>query len=301
MPKTTKSVDYDDETLAKIEELMREKDLPSFKAGQEFINKSFLEGKTVSDDSIPENCKSCPKCGFIIKNGKMLCITKKAETDPIRYDWIPLEMLTVCAEKPFNTPINKKTREQCKRDLFNMEQMKIHHQERADQLRPKAERLPIVEKELTETTRELEEARKGKEDLLSAKSTFELKVSDMKNSLLARDEKIAVLETDNQQLRSEAERLQESKLLAENDSLRQRLEEFQLSLNQYAKEIEKLDALNDKTDAKLKDVISQMARRLKQFKENLPIGSNPDEMNLYILTLKKAIDESQGYLITVSI
>jgi len=307
MPRNTKSVDFDEETLARIENLKQQKGLPSFKATEDFIHARFFEGKTVSDDSIPENCKSCPKFGKQIKNGKVLCLTKKTLAEPMRSQWIPLDVAQGCSEMPFNTPLNKKTREQFERDLSNMEKMKIHHQNRADELRPKAERLPIAERQLEQTMRELEEARKGKEDLLSAKSTSELRVSDMKNALLERDEKIASLETDNGQLRKETEELSHERLFEENQLFKVQLGQKERQVADYQLDVQKEQALREKAQEEKISVVKQTLKMLNEFKAFMPSDLKYCEQCTqsfkvmdYLRRVQKKIEQFEGYVNTVA-
>jgi hypothetical protein len=300
MPRNTKSVDFDEETLARIENLKQQKGLPSFKATEDFIHARFFEGKTVSDDSIPEKCKSCLKFGNHVENGKVLCVTKKTLGEPMRFHWIPLDVAQGCSEMPFNTPLNKKTREQFEREFSNMEKMKIHHQNRADELRPKAERLSIAERQLEQTTRELEEARTGKEDLLSVKSTLESRVSDMANTFLENRDKIVALETDNEQLRAENAKLSENEVLTENDSLRMELNEKIKLIDDTRFEIEKLEALTQKQRQTIDDVISKTKSTFREFRQYLPTSLEPYAISEYIKNAQKKIELFDGYLDTVA-
>jgi hypothetical protein len=263
------------------------------------VNRLFrerLEGKSVSDATIPKGCESCLKCGFIIKNGKLLCITKKTETDPIRYDWIPLEVVGVCSEKTFNTPINKKTREQYEKDLSTVMNNYLSWKRYAEKLEPKAERLLTVEKDFKKTMEEFEEARKGKEDLLNAKSTLESGFSNMKNALLERDEKIAVLETDNEQFRVQIAKLSENELLRENDSLHVQLNGKIKLIDDYAYEVTKLEALLQSKDLIIAEVLSKTKDTFRDFKQFLPTSLEPYDIQQYTKAMLTKIIQFEGYL-----
>jgi hypothetical protein len=295
-----RSFNVDEDDLAFLEKIKQEHGLFSLNETPSFIFKQLQKGKTVSDDSIPENCKSCPKFGKHVKNGKVLCLTKKTLAEPMRSQWIPLDVAQGCSEMPFNTPTNKKTREQFERELANMEKMKNYHQNRADELRPKAERLSIAERQLEQTTGELEEARTGKEDLLSVKSTLESRVSDMTNTLLERDAKIAVLETDNEQLRTQIAELSENEVLTENDSLRVQLNEKIKLIDDTRFEIEKLEALTQKQRQTIDEVISKTKSTFREFRQFLPTSLEPYAISEYIKNAQKKIEQFDGYLDTVA-
>jgi hypothetical protein len=307
MPRNIKSVDFDEETLARIENLRQQKGLPSFKAAEDFIHAEYFKGKTVSDESIPENCKSCPKFGNHVKNGKVLCLTKKTLAEPVRSQWIPLDVAHGCSEMPFNTPINKKTREQFEKDLSNVENMKLYHQKRADELRPKAERLPIVERQLEQTMRELEEATKGKEDLLSTKSTLRLRVSNMENALLEGDKKIASLETDNGQLRKEIEELSHDRLFEENQLFKVQLSQKERQVANYQLEVQKEQALREKAQEEKTNIVKQTLKMLNEFKAFMPSELKYCEQCTqsftvmdYLRNIQKKIEQFEGYVNTVA-
>ena len=178
--------------------------------------------------------------------------------------------------------------------------MKIYHQNRADELRPKAERLPTVERQLTEILKELEEASKGKEDLLNGKSTLESRVFAMKNALLERDDKIAVLETDNEQLREKVEELSHDKLFELTQLQKVQLAQKDKQLSDYALEIKKIEALNEKQGQTINEIISKTNSTFRDFKQFLPTSLEAYDIQQYIKAVQKKIEMFEGYLNTIA-
>jgi len=297
MPKRSFKVDADD--IAFLQKIKQENSLFSVDEAHSFALKQMQKGKIAFEGNIPENCKSCPKCGFIIKNGKMLCITKKTETDPIRGDWIPLEVAKTCSEKPFNTPINKKTREQFERELSNMEKMKIYHQKRADNLRPKAEHLPIVEKELRETKQELENVQKPIKNLyaeLQKTRTWRLHLA---NYLLRIMNERKALETDNDFLRKQVEELSHDSLAEKNAFLTVELGKRNRDIEDLKTEIQKLEDLNKWEHQKIINLTSETRKMLRDFNQYLPTSLEPYDIQQYIKNIQKKIEQFENYLNTL--
>jgi DNA repair exonuclease SbcCD ATPase subunit len=279
------------------------------KSLREIVEPSLIEvllkqkvNETIED--LP--CKDCPKFGGII-DGKILCITKKTVDSPIKYHLYSTEIARACSHKPFNTPLDKKTREEFQRELKNMEQMKIYHKNRADELRPKAERLSIVEKQLLETMRELEEARKGKEELLNAKSTLESQVSEMKNSLIALMDEKAKLETQVTQLTQLNKELSKDVLVEKNSFLTVELGKRDQDIEHLKSEIEKQEALIEVLKQRTFQLTSEVEKMLREFEQFLPSDLGTCEQCVdsfpikeYFKNTKKKIEAFKGYLQTIT-
>ena len=64
MPKRSFKVVEDD--IAFLEKIRQENSLFSVDEAHSFVFEQLRKGKTAFEGTIPEKCKSCPKCGFII-------------------------------------------------------------------------------------------------------------------------------------------------------------------------------------------------------------------------------------------
>ena len=297
------TIAFDSEYKEMILNTMKEQGLDSVKSAVQLL----LTGKTVVDTSIPENCKACLKFGKLVKNGKVLCLTKKTLAEPMRFQWIPLDVAQGCSEMLFNTPINKKTREQFEKDLANITRMRDHYVTQVQNLRPKAELLLETQKRLEQTAKELYNIKKPHEELLNEKGTLELKVSGMGNALLERDGKIAVLETDNEQLRIQVTKMSENELvkensefLKENDGLRIEITDLKNKLVDHANEIEKIEALGEKNIKDLMEVISKTNSVFRDFKQYLPASYAPHDIDEYRKAMQTKMNQFEGYLVTMN-
>ena len=306
------------------------------------------KGKPLLQEPKPDISKSCEDClkyGGILA-GKILCVTKKTVDKPTRIQKIPIIEARACADKSFNTPLNKKTREEFERDLKNSDLRTKYHQQKAEklrpkleqlsiafrdlkeksaslqtdneqlrldveklsestllneiaELRPKAEQLPKTLRDLQEKTLELQEVRKPLEELISEKDTLKSRFSLMENTLLQRDEKIASLETDNEQLKLNLAELSESKLLDENDQLHNKLRAKDTLINDYKLEIRKVEALLEKEQKHRLDVIARVNQMLRDFKQYAPLTFEPYEAISYLKSVRKAIENFEGFLKTI--
>lgn len=259
--------------------LKEEKGFESFQDAVIFA----LTGEIVVDKSIPENCKTCDLySGFV--NGKVMCVVRLENKQPT----IKLRSLIEaqgCSNMP--TLITMARKEELTREIQNRGQMERHWKDECEKAR--------VQKDL-----EIQKLRKPIEELLKDKNTLESRVSDMGNTLLERDEKIAVLETDNEQLRIQVTKLSENELLKENDGLHIEVTNMQNKLNDYGLEVKKLEALRDKERLTLNEVLSKTNSVFRDFKQYLPTSSEHYDIEQYIKAMQKKIEQFEGYLATIS-
>jgi DNA repair exonuclease SbcCD ATPase subunit len=302
---TKRSFKVDEEILEFLNEIQREYNLFSVDEAHFFWLKKTMKGK-VPVDAIEDPCKNCPKPHLITPKG-IICITKKAENDQIYKRQFSFAEARACAEKPFNTPLDKKTREQFERDLSNMEKMKNYHQQRADELRPKAERLPIVERQLQKIMRELEEASKGKEELLNAKNTLESRVSELQNSLIALMDEKAKLEAQVTQLTQLNKELSQDALAEKNSFLTVELGKRDRDIERLKAEVERQEALIEVLKQRVFQVTSEIEKMLREFGEFIPSDLGTCEQCVdsfqikdYFRNTKKKIEAFKGYLQTIT-
>jgi hypothetical protein len=130
-----------------------------------------------------------------------------------------------------------------------------------------------------------------KQDLLTEKGTLTSKDSEMPNPLLKTLEEISILQTDNEFLRTENNKLSESALLKENDSVRLQVIELEKKINEYYEpEIKKVQLVADKRFNILNEVISKTNTLFGNLKQNLPTYAKGYGDML------KQIEEFEGYL-----
>lgn len=287
-------IKIDEEQATKLEQLNKD----SLKEAIDFVIDEFFKGETYDTiQTLP--CKNCEKCGNIIKNGKVLCLTKKTLDTSIKYQWIPIEIARACTEMPFNTPLNKKTREQYEKDLFNLGKNRDYYQQAVQNLRPKAERLPIVEKELSETKQQLENIQEPIKSLyadLQKISKWRLHLSNYTLHIL--NERKA-LETDNDFLRKQIEELSHDSLAEKNAFLKVELGKRDQDIEGLKSEIQKLEELNKWEHQKIINLTSETRKMLRDFNTYLPKSLEPYDISTYIKDVKKKIEQFESYLNTL--
>lgn len=134
-------------------------------------------------------------------------------------------------------------------------------------------------------------------NLSNERDTLNSKVSDMENTLLERDKKIAILETDNAYKDELISKLSESELLSENDALHLELNQ-KIKLNkEYTLEINKLEALIEKDQQTLNDVISQTKKVFRDFNESVPAWMIALP---FVVNVQKKIKDFEGYVQTIT-
>lgn len=171
------------------------------------------------------------------------------------------------------------------------------HDKDVGEIRRLAEKLDLKEKANDKLTRQL----KPMEEIINAKEALTSEVSGMKNGLLERDEKIAILETDNVYKDQIIQKLSESEILKENDGLRLQLAQKGKLIIDYDIEIKKLEALNEAEQGTTTRVISETRKMVRDFKENLPASLEPYDISTYIKNIQKRMEQFEGYLQTISI
>jgi len=276
--------------------LQKEKGFEDFQDAYLFALTEFFYGKTVVDKSIPKNCEVCPLYGGFFE-GKVHCVIKIENKLPVIKKRSLIEV-QACSTMP--TLITLSRKEEFDHEIKNLIANRNYYLEQVQNLRPKAERLPTVQKQLEQTVKELENIKKPHEELLNEKNTLESMVSDMGNALLERDEKIAILETDNEQLRIQVTKSSESELLKENDGLRLKVIDMQNKLDDYGLEVKKLEALREKERQTLNEAISKTNSVFGDFKRFLPTSLEPYDIQQYIKNMQKKIEAFEGYLTTIS-
>jgi DNA repair exonuclease SbcCD ATPase subunit len=281
--------------------------------------------------SLPEACYHCDLNGVLTTNKKgeliVRCILRLENKQPITKDRTISEAET-CSQKP--TYIKLPTKEkyehdiqllngQLDREAENTDQLQREHdyyerikiesmQEHADN-KTLESRQEILEKELRKAKAELEPM----EDLLTEKATLASKVSEMGNSLVERDHKIATLETDNAYKDELISKLSESELsklnseiLKESDALHLELADKSQVISDYELDIEKVEALNEVQQRKTTEVISETRKMLRELRQYCPrlqitnLDPTNHPMQTYILTVQKKIEQFEGYLKTMT-
>jgi hypothetical protein len=145
----------------------------------------------------------------------------------------------------------------------------------------------------------IEELEKPMLDFITEKDTLNSRCAELKNALLERDDRIAILEPKITQLEEKIKSLSENELLNENDGLHKKIEQLGNSNTDYRLEIDKLIALHEK-DAKIStDLLSQMTNMLRDFKENVPVTTEPNALATYINNVMKRIEQFEGHIKTV--
>lgn len=138
------------------------------------------------------------------------------------------------------------------------------------------------------------------QDLINEKGTLSSRCSELQNGLLERDQQISILETENRQLEDKIKSLSENELLNENDELHKELEQKEKLNTDYRLEIDKLQALREKEIRISNEVLSQMAKMLKDLKENAPLTTEPYALTTYINNVLKRIEQFEGYINTIT-
>jgi hypothetical protein len=300
-----------------------------------FQEKTPIKEQTPSKVSIPQSCESCPLYAGVIENkGKptMVCILRKENEEPI-FKYHPLDEAKLCSLKPIYISKPTQRRYESHIEMLNAElQRAIENEDllqRKDDYYAELRKTLIqrdldiktstaytdeLEGKLKETNRKL----KPMEDLLEERDRLKGGNERMANGLLERDEKIAILETDNgykQELIKEqcerisklseseilkASELTEKKFLEENDSLHTQLKEKDKLIEDYALDIQKWEALTKKQKQTLSEAISQMKGALMEFRQFLPTSVEPHAIGEYIRAMQKKVENLEGYLQTIS-
>jgi len=312
-PKITIRMDSNDKTY--FDKFMETSSLNITGAFHAILDSHRLSGLQFSPALVPDGCRNCPKFAGVTEKG-VLCITKKTPTDPVRYDLKPFPFVKVCWTKPFNTPVDKKTREQYEKNLeehqknyakltgentklFN-ERQKYHDKYELVKWAPEAN---------VALKKELEQVKQPLQDLLKEKEEWKIQFNEEHNTLLKVLEEKTTLQTDNEFLRAQNMHLSESELLKdnkrmldENDSLWKELGSQKEELSQ---EIEKLQAWLKEERNQKSDIIFHLTNKLREIDQCLPTFGNQLagadlQIKAYVDSLRKTIQDLKGYLQTVA-
>jgi len=241
----------------------------------------------------------CPKFGGVTEGG-VLCLTKKSNTDRIHSDTIPFKVATACTEKPFNTSIDKKSREAYESEI---ERLKPYHHKYSKQrdelnsLRPENARLIVG---LQNKTIECDGISKALKISMSDNLQLKGENTELKNGLVRETEKVGLLEHDNEYLRNELKDLSSDALVEKVSFQNVQLGTLRTEIEDYKREIEKLEALNTHKNATLNDVVFKVNKMLREFKQFSPQSIDSFALKDYMRSVQKKIEDFEGYINTVS-
>ena len=247
-------------------------------------------------ESAPEMCKmpdgnDCPQFGNVTEKG-VLCIWKKTETDPVHFRFTPFVVARFCAQKPFNTPVDKKTHQQYE-SKFNLMKSEIDAANRRHGIdHRKIESLKSIEKERDNTLSEIQRLN---------------------------EEVILPLQNDNQFLRKAREELLHDPLAQKVKELSDQLTETKgamaiqasnhsADMEESKQEIEKWRALLKVEKDKSTDMRFTVEKRLSDLKQFLPTVSPSCEvcseggfkLKEYKQSALKSIENLEGYVRTLA-
>jgi hypothetical protein len=301
-----------------------------------FQEKTPIKEQTPSKVSIPQSCESCPLYAGVIEiKGKpaMVCILRVENKEPL-FKYHPLDEAKLCSLKPIYISKATQGKYESRIEAIDVQLQRAEENEdilqRKDDYYEKLRKTLIqrdldqksleaygetLKKELRETKRKLEPM----QNLIGERDRLKSGNEKMVNGLLERDEKIAILQTDNGYKQdviegqcekisklSESEilkefKLSESKFLKETDSLHIQLNEKNKLIDDYALDIKKWEALTQKQKQTLSEAISQMKGALMEFRQFLPTSVEPHAIGEYIRAMQKKIEKLESYLEIISI
>ena len=287
----------------------------------ECINpKPLVNTKRLKEGLIPQHCEACNKEAKRLKQeaeeltqyGKI--VTSFQNTTGRKR--ISQKLMIVGMNKQIETLEAQKTdsKRLYEKKLGNLRAERDTLKTQRNELRRKYAEFEKVEQEFAEKKALLKEIKEyglleqenkrlkaQNENLLTEKDTLKSRVSDLENTLLMRDEKIAKLERDNEQFKLKVEKLSESKLLDENDNLRNQLTQKNTLIDDYKLEIRKLEALLEEELKPRRDVIKKVRKMLRDLKEYAPSTLEPYEAISYLRGVRKTIESLEGYLNTIEV
>ena len=281
------------------------------------ILESFqLLGLQTSEESAPEMCKisdgeTCPKFGGITKEG-ILCITKKSQIDSVHFQFLPFIVAKVCKMKPFNTPVDKKTRQQFKTEIELITTQRDIAIGRNERYYRKIESFKGIEKERDNALSEIERLN----EVVKRVPVNLKEIDSLRKSFKEKNDECVTLTEDNDFLRKTNEELSHDPLTEKYKELLGRYEEAEQLLKiresndsanqeESKKEIAKLEALVKVEREQNNDIVFTTKKALRDFKQFLPEGSAscmtcPDGFKFkeYKQNALKAIENLEGYLQT---
>jgi len=272
------------------------------------IEQHQFQGLQTSSASLCEGCNACLKHGIVTPQG-VLCITKRSVYDPIRKQYLSPQEAEACSRKPFNTPLDKKTREELQKTISDLEGFKLGFLKFQPELLELRKERSSYRKRERDLEAELDQVKQPFQCVLKEKEGLKIEVENVRNSLLAALTERDVLETDNQFLKTENKKLSENELLKENDSLHLQLSRASNEKADIAEEVLKLQALLKEERNQKSDIISKVDKTLKEIEQYMPLprvnwaSQLPVvdlELKAYMDSLKKTIQNFRGYLQTVA-
>ena len=294
----------DDGRRKLLDGLMQKSSLTQTQAVNAIFDGFLPSGLHNPTQRTPEKCNLCLKCAGEVENG-VVCLTKKSSSDPINFKRLPFAIAEKCAEMPFNTPVDKKTREQFEKDLQSAKQDLERETRLHDTYRKKYDKLKDFPEEHDRVKRKLAQVEQPFQDLLKEKEGLKVELGNVRNSLLEALNEKTVVETDNEFLRIENKKLSEQEILKENDSLQLQLKEMGSQKADIAEEVLKVQALLKEERNQKHDIISKVDKMLREIDQYMPrfgnqLSVSDIELKAYVNSLKKTIQNFRGYLSTVA-
>lgn len=262
-----------------------------------------LLGLQTSEEFRPEMCKGCLQYGGRTNEG-ILCIIKKSETDPVRYEFKPLAVAKACSDKPFNTFPDRKSRQQYENQisLLTIEKDSAIAARKRDH--GKLELLKGIEKERDHALSEnqwLNEELKRLPALLKEIDGLHALQTDYEYwKRLAEERSHDPLVQKYKELSDQFEEMQQAMKIQESNHSAE-LEELRLEINKYA-------TLAKAEKDNISDIRFTVEKALIDFKQFLPSGSPACDicseggfkLKEYRQSALKTIENLQGYLQTVA-
>lgn len=283
-----------------INEIQKTRNFLSRKEAMHLLCNAYrgIKSDASEDEAIcPENCKSCELFGGL-NNKEILCILKIENKHPI-FKRHSIAEAQACSVK--STLVTLARKEELTDQITDLKN-RVHYLEpkyekykvEVQELRPVSERLKRKEKEI-------EELKKPIETLLTEEANLQTELQDMKNALLERIEQIAVLETDNAQLREHVNELSHDTLSEKYAALTIHFGEKEQIITQLTSEIEKEEALIKDLKQKNSDVTLKISKMVRDFRQFAPSSSESYEVVTYLNNVQKTISDVEGYLKTLAV
>ena len=275
-----------------------------------------LLGLQTSEESAPETCKTpdgktCPKFGGITKEA-ILCMTKRSQMDTLRYQFLPFLVAKVCNGKPFNTPVDKWTRQQFE---YEISLLTTKEGSLSDRLKRAEEQLDASEgmkekwkKEHAEnqTLRtELKNTKEPIENLLQQTINLE-NDNDFKKGRIKELEAIVEAQSPDTLVQTNGELLDELEEIKQTMKIQE--SNHSANIEDLNLEIKKWEALAKTEKDKNIDIRFTVENVLRDFKQFLPTGSPSCQvcseggfkLKQDRQSALKAIENLEGYLQTVA-
>ncbi len=289
------NADIYESDFALINEVQKTRNLLSRKEAIHLVCDAYRGIKSnASEDrsTCPENCKNCELFGGL-NDKEVLCILKMENKHPIfkHHSFFEAQacsiksmLITLARKEELTSKIN---------NLWNrlryLEPRYEEYKNEVLKLRPISDKLKLKEKEI-------EELKKPIEALLTEKSNLQIELQDMKNALLERMEQIAVLETDNTQLRMQNEELSKDSLVEKNSFLTVQVAKAQKNVEDLKTEVEKLTALAEMKKQNLNEIMNQVSKIFGDFRRYAPTTTDPCEIHQYITKVLQRIETFEQQL-----